>query len=299
MDLEAKIRRMAEYLDDEAVASALQVPVEVVRGVLRGEAVLKEAGASGEVVRIQTVAHRQRVVAVWRAKGGVGATALAAHLARDLGERMRTLLADCNFDPVGSDLPHYLGIGTDFSGSWDPEALGGLTTLESEWGFDVLLPPFGAGPEALVPDLVRGVVAAARRDYDAVVLDLPCWTSPGVREAVRSATTVVAVLRAARREAVRLRRRLEWCAGKELYAAVNGRADDAEVLREVLGVRAVVAIPYDQELDRALEEGRLLPADSVFGRGVGELRRLIYGEPVPKAAGRAVFGWWARKRSRS
>ncbi len=298
MDLEARIRRMVEYLDEEAVASALQVPVEVVRGVLRGEAVLKEAGASGEVVRIQTVAHRQRVVAVWRAKGGVGATALAAHLARDLGERMRTLLADCDFDPMGSDLPHYLGVEADFPGPWDPEALGELA-LDSGWGFDVLLPPFGAGPEALVPDLVRGVMAAARRDYDAVVLDLPSRVSPGVWEAARSATTVVVVLGAVRREAMRARWRLERCGGKELYAVVSGCATDAEALREMVGVRAVVAIPYDPELDRALEEGRLLPGDSVFGRGVGELRRLVYGEPVPKAAGRAVFGWWARKRSRS
>lgn len=287
---------MAEYLDDEAVASALQVPVEVVRAVLRGEAVVAKPEEPGGVVQIQTAAYRQRVVAVWRAKGGVGATALAVHLARDLAGKMRTLLADFNFDPGGSDLAHYLGLPPHAPGRWDPGRLGSLAA-RAAWEFDALLPPPDAGPDELTPELARGVVAAARRDYDAAVLDLPAALLPGVLEAVRSATTAVMVLGAVRREALRARHRLAGLAGRELYAAVSDCEADPEALGELLGVRKAVVIPHDPGLDPALERGVLLPPDSVFARAVSELRRLIYGEPEEKTARKAVFGWWARRRA--
>ena len=52
--------------------------------------------------------YRQRIISVWRGRGGAGCTSIALHLAYLLEQMMSVLLVDLSASDAGSDLGYYL-----------------------------------------------------------------------------------------------------------------------------------------------------------------------------------------------
>lgn len=167
--IESKIKRMSQHLDDEAIARALNVEVDLVRGVLDGEAqvILEERRSGGvNITTFAKPAFRQRVIYIARVKGGVGATTLMLNLAWRVSDKARVLVIDTQasiFDQtVFSDL-------LDFARA-DPYSLAenGLEICELADNLHYL--PYS--PEVYRHDLDQ-IVLEARQDYDAIIVDLP------------------------------------------------------------------------------------------------------------------------------
>ena len=109
-DLTRKIRQMSEYLDEEAIAAALRIPVETVRGIIQDRVSIRETATEKETfLQIATnPVYRQRIISVWRGRGGAGCTSIALHLAYLLEQMMSVLLVDLGASGAGSDLGYYL-----------------------------------------------------------------------------------------------------------------------------------------------------------------------------------------------
>ena len=101
---------MSEYLDEEAIAAALRIPEEMVHDVLAGRASMSSSETEKQsVLEVQTnPVYRQRIISVWRGRGGVGCTSIALHLAYVLEQMMSVLLVDLNAMAAGSDVGYYL-----------------------------------------------------------------------------------------------------------------------------------------------------------------------------------------------
>ena len=52
--------------------------------------------------------YRQRIISVWRGRGGAGCTSVALHLAYVLEQMMSVLLVDLSAMAAGSDIGYYL-----------------------------------------------------------------------------------------------------------------------------------------------------------------------------------------------
>ncbi len=109
-DLIRKIKNMSEYLDEDAIAAALRVPAETVHDILAGRASMSRSESEHQtVLQVQSnPVYRQRIISVWRGRGGVGCTSVALHLAYVLEQKMSVLLADLGAVAAGSDMGYYL-----------------------------------------------------------------------------------------------------------------------------------------------------------------------------------------------
>lgn len=119
IDLAERIRRMAELFDEEHIARALEVPVEVVRGVLEGtvgEETLQDFDPRRTDVRLVERERfvRSRVVGVV-SMGGCGGTTLTAALA------LRSAVSDVR--AVAVDLNEFASLGPVLGiDAWGEEA---------------------------------------------------------------------------------------------------------------------------------------------------------------------------------
>jgi secretion/DNA translocation related CpaE-like protein len=158
----------------DAFRDAVQVGAESVAQLPASEGwlveVLTDAGDGGRSSGL--------TVGVVGGAGGVGATVFAAALARTAARHGPTLLVDT--DPLGAGVERVLGLERARGVRWDAMAattgrLGARALRESlprDDDLSVLAFPTrrtGAPPAFAV----RGVLSAARRGFDLVVLDLP------------------------------------------------------------------------------------------------------------------------------
>lgn len=169
-DLEARIRRMFRHLDDEAIARALNVEVDLVRGVLDGEAqVISEERRSGgvNITTFAKPAFRQRVIGIARAKGGVGATFLTLNMAWRVSEKISVLVVDTTATITGyrvcSDFLDTLEVEPFDQPQWEEPEVCELTD-----NLHYLSYPRSYGEYDL-----EKLVLEARQSYDAIVVDLP------------------------------------------------------------------------------------------------------------------------------
>lgn len=230
--------------------------------------------------------RRARVVGVLGARGGVGATFVATHLAASLADLgVRTALVE--LDPDFSDLTVALGLlpGRGVRTVADLEAVAlelhpphlQEVAYPHPRGFDVLLgPPEGSGP--LPPGLLPACVEVLATSHEVVLLHLPRCLGEPVLEAVRAADELLLVvgldlfsLYGARRAV----RALGQEASDRCRVVVNRAARAAvapEDVASVVGMAPVACLRYDRAAVRAQERGALLPARA---RGVGrDLRAL-------------------------
>lgn len=288
LDLVAKVRELAKYLDEEAIAVALKLTPEAVRDILEGRAEIREVPSSdygAPVIQVGSVktAYRQKLVAVARAKGGVGATVTAIGLAWALSCEIRTLLVDLNFFEGAGDLAYYLNLPDYphlglFRGDNLEECVVGV-----ESDLFVLQPPRSA---EVRPERVGEVIAQARQDYDAVVFDLPNRADAWALQVLRQCTTIVAVTGGAQPELVRLAVLLARCR-KETVVVANRCRLPREAPDAFPGAR-VVEVGHDAGLDRAFERGELPSEKGVFMRAMVEVREALF-DREKKSALRGLF----------
>jgi pilus assembly protein CpaE len=253
---------------------------------------------------------RGRVIAVLGARGGVGVTFLAAHLAAALTRAdHHTVLVD--MDPAYGDLTAALGLIEDDGvtsvedlvavvDELDPDHVA-RAQMRHERGFDVLLsrPPVSippttgdATPTSIPSGLYGACVALVAGDHDAVVIHVPRTLGALARTAVRLADEVVLVtgldlmsLYGARRTIEALR---SDTAGTPIRIVLNlarrPEVSPAEVER-VLGMKAAARIRSDPSVPAAQAAGRLIgPRGGRAWRDVIALARTLLGDQVVEAA---------------
>lgn len=229
-----------------------------------------------------------RVVAVHGARGGVGATFVATHLAAALARRgHRSVLLD--LDATFADVSAALGVSTEDP----PRTIGELLPLGEEvsprhieevlWshpqGFGVLLAP---GDDAAVvprPDHYRAAVSATRRSCDVVVLHLPRGLDPIARAGLEVADRVVVVLGLDLMSFRGARRTIATAGLEDRCTFVVNRARRAEItpadVQRVFGAPAAVVIPSFRAIPAAQDHGRLLPMRGRIGRAIDRLARSL------------------------
>lgn len=297
--LEEKVKRMAEYLDAEAISAALRIPVETVQDILDGKALVEEVASSPQsppVVQISSarVAYRQRVIAVWRARGGVGATTVALGLAWLLKDLMRVLLVDCSFEVgIGDisfvlDLPEYPHVKAfDYGG-----VAGAVVNVEPN--LDVLQPPRKRDEiNELSPDVFARAVNSARAAYDVIICDLPNAEGPPVQGVLESANTLLLVTSGEDGEKSRLLARLAGVDlnGKEVFLLCNRNSEGGGPIAEVLPFREF-AVPADPELARGLRRRQVFSLNGPFMRALAGVRDAMYENQAVQKGGifRRIFG---------
>jgi pilus assembly protein CpaE len=229
------------------------------------------------------------VYSVYGARGGVGATFVATHLAAAFARLgRRCVLVD--LDVVFGDAAPALGVPDD-----EPvRTIGDLVPLGDEissrhvgevlWphpaGFGVLLAPSdGAVGPRIRGSHYRSVVAAVRRTCDAVVLHVPRGLDEISRTGLELSDRIVLVLgldllsfRDAKRaiSAADLERRCVF---------VVNRARRSEIapsdVERVFGASPITVIPADRSVPAAQARGRLLPLRGRVGRSVDRLARRL------------------------
>ncbi len=212
-----------------------------------------------------------RVVAVLGARGGVGASSLAAALALRASGLGRALLVDG--DPLGGGLDLLVGLERSGGFRW-PELAGARGTVRSSLlreglpraGALAVLSYDRAAPiEPLPAAAVTTVLSAARRGHDAVVLDLPRRDDAATLAALAAAEVLLLVVPPEVRAVA--------AAARVLDLATTAVADVRLVLARTGG-------PRGAELPAAAVVDALgVPLAAELGREVGLAAAVDRGEP--------------------
>ena len=211
-----------------------------------------------------------RVIAIAGAKGGVGTTVIAAHLAWDVvrsDPNIRVCLVDLAVE--NGDVPSYLDVAhrvsiadlAKISEDLSPRAVSDTVVVHSSRLHLLLAPPEIRDTEFVTPEAVRRILAQLRGLYHLVVVDAGSAVTTTQAAVVETAdvtlqvvTADVPALRAARRQT------LAWeslgvVSDEALKVVVNKFVRRSEIQQDtidelVLGDRSEVLIP---DLDRGLE----------------------------------------------
>lgn len=211
-----------------------------------------------------------RVVAFAGAKGGVGTTVIASHLAWDAAtsdRRMRVCLVD--LDVENGDVPSYIDVShrvsiadlAKISEDITARAVNDTVVVHSS-GLHLLLAPNEIrDTEYVTPQAVRRIIAELRNLYHLVVLDVGSAVTTTQAAAVESAdvtlqvvTADVPALRSARRQVVAWES-LGVVGADSVRAVVNRFQRSSEIQQDtidalLLAARSQVLVP---DLDRGLE----------------------------------------------
>lgn len=272
-ELVNKINNMNDFLDEASIAAALRIPIETVRQILAGDVNIGEAETEkGTIVQIATnPVYRQRVISVWRGRGGAGCTSIALHLAYALEHMMSVLLVDLDAADVGSDVGYYLR---------QPEypnmevlsnsGLLAQAVIQVEPGLSVLLPPMAG---AIDKALISRLAIEARQKYDVVILDLPNIDDELVLEAVSCSNALVMVVNGLQQETKRALARKNR-AQRDTVLVANGCTCDADTVREYT---KLVEIPEDKDLQARMEKGIFYKKGSPLTVGAEKIRDSLFG----------------------
>lgn len=211
-----------------------------------------------------------RVIAAAGAKGGVGTTVVAAHLAWDAARSqpdMRVCLVD--LDVESGDVPSYIDVShrvsiadlAKISDDLTARAVADTVVVHTS-GLHLLLTPTEIrDTEAVTPEAVRRIIAQLRTLYHLVVVDVGSAITTTQAAAVESAdmtlqlvTADVPALRAARRQVVAWES-LGVTGADRVHVVVNRFIRRSEIQQDTidqltLGQRSAILIP---DLERGLE----------------------------------------------
>lgn len=211
-----------------------------------------------------------RVVAVAGAKGGVGSTVIASHLAWDAATtepRMRVCLVD--LDVENGDVPSYLDVShrvsiadlAKISEDLTSRAVADTVVVHSSGLHMLLAPNEIRDTEFVTPEAVRRIISQLRTLYHLVIIDTGSAITTTQAAAVESAdvtlqvvTADVPALRAARRQVVAWES-LGVTSADSVRVVVNRFLRSSEIQQDTidmltLGERSQILIP---DLDRGLE----------------------------------------------
>lgn len=158
-------------------------------------------GAAGQGFDDDT--GRGRLIGVAGSKGGVGTTTVVTHMALDVARTVASLsvcLVDLDLEkgdvPGHVEVRHRLGI-SDLAKVADDLSPGTVADVmtQHESGVDILLaPPDIREVEAVTPAALRQIVAALRRQYDLVLVDLGSHATPAQATVLELVDEVILVV---------------------------------------------------------------------------------------------------------
>ncbi|QDP96616.1 MinD/ParA family protein [Microlunatus elymi] len=211
-----------------------------------------------------------RVLTVTGAKGGVGATVVASHLAWDVATQQRDLrVCLVDLDIEKGDVPSFLDVShrvsvaelAKISDDLSPRAVADTVVVHTS-GLHLLLAPVEIrDTEAVTPEAIRRIVAQLRGSYHVVIIDAGAAVTTTQAAAVETAditlqlvTADVPALRAARRQ-VTFWESLAVTNPDGVHVVVNRFDRSSEIQQDtidqlVLGRRSEILIP---DLGRGLE----------------------------------------------
>jgi hypothetical protein len=211
------------------------------------------------------------LIAYWAAKGGSGASVLAAAHALAAAATGPTLLVD-----LDGDLPDILGVPAPETGLAQWLAAGRAVPTDALDRISVAVAPnvhlVGRGPGGLEPsraDVLAGLLAAMPR---TVVAD--CGSRPGAvaRAVARSADRSVLVTRSCYL-AIRRQQRLGLAPTEVALVREPQRALDADDITLAVGAPVRTTVAFDPSVSRAVDAGLLrtrLPR--ALSRAIGQGR---------------------------
>lgn len=218
-----------------------------------------------------------RVLAIVGARGGAGASVLAAATALTSARRGdRCLLVDC--DPLGGGIDLTVGAESDAGLRWSGLAVSGGRVAVAALHEALPERPVGSGSltvlscerdgpsTGLTPEAMRAVLDAARRAGETVVCDLPRSLSEvavtALRLADRSVVLVPSEVRACA-AAGRLLDELREISAGPMSIMVRGPSPGGLAVADVeraLGVDAAGVVRWQSGLAAAVERGGLWPS---------------------------------------
>ena len=253
---------------------------------------LANAAARVGRTRDDDVGDPAPVLAVYAARGGVGATFVATHLAVAFAHRdRRCVLID--LDVAFADAAAAIGVPTD-----EPvRTVADLAPLGEElaphhvdeilWrhpkGFSALL---ASGDRQLSPRLsaetYRAAISAVRRSCDVVVLHVPRVLDEVARAGLEVADRVLVVLGLDVLSFRDAKRAIEIAGLEGRCSFVVNRATRSEItpgdVERVFGRPALAVIPSDRAVGAAQDHGRLLPIRGRVGRAIDRVARRVQEE---------------------
>jgi len=277
---------MSEYLDEESIATALRIPVETVHDAIAGNIVIEETETEKEtIIQIANQAvYRQRIISVWRGRGGAGCTSVALHLAYLLEQMMSVLLVDLNTACAGSDVSFYLR-QPEYPNMEALTHAGQLTraVIQAESALWVLLPP-ETGP--IEKEKVSLLMNEARQGFDAVIFDLPNADDEGILEAVACSNALVMVTTGCAQEMNRVLARSNK-SQKETVLVANGYACDTKTRK---AYPRVVEIAIDKDAQARMEKGAFYKKGTPLSIGAEKIRNVLFGMDPQEKRGFNVIG---------
>ncbi|WP_003542001.1 AAA family ATPase [Desulfotomaculum nigrificans] len=275
-ELRQRVKEMSELFTPEGIAEALKIPVDAVEAILQDKPIKVEERVQEQqkIIHMKTYnnTQRQRVIAVWRAKGGVGATATAICLARLTSDKTKTLLICLNLSDGGSDVGYYLDLPY-----FPKESISLEHVMELEENLDIL-PPLTHIKRPATPEEIQKLILTAREQYDTVILDLPNSQDAATMEAANCANTIIWIIGSKNQEALRVQKLSSRFEDKEQFFIANG-IGKKEILNIVSGsTDKLLDIPYDPTLAERLDKQETISIKSPFFKGVMGIYEAIYKE---------------------
>ena len=245
------------------------------------------AGAAAATVpTMHADEKRATIVAVHGARGGVGTTFVATHLAQALAKReVDCVLLDA--DPTYGDVAAATGMPDD-----DMHTIADLIPISHEltpthlddalWthpaGFRVLAPPVAERASLVTRADLAAIVRVAGGSCDVVVISLPREIGDLALASFEAADHVLEVLALDVLSFRAATRALEVIAplgiGAQIGFVVN-RAGRSEItpgdVERVFGSAPLAVVPADRAVPRAQDRGRLVPPKGRVGRALATL----------------------------
>ena len=244
--------------------------------------------------------RRARVIAVHGARGGVGTTFVATHLAAAVARRgLDGILIDA--DLSYGDVTAALGAPTEGVHTIADllplvGELSRMHVVDALWpheaGFRVLLAPPAGGISASEANDLRTIVEIAASCCDGLVLQLPRVLDETARALVEPADSVLEVLTLdvlSFRATTRVLADLQPAGSDGKVAFVVNRAKRSEIapgdVARVFGSSPLAVLPHDRSVERAQDRGRLLRARSRMTRSFDRLAAAMFaadpdGDPL-------------------
>jgi len=290
LDIIKKVHELSQYLDNDAIASALKIPEETVVDILEGKAnveqIQTQENDSAPVIHVNSVktAYRQKIISVMRAKGGVGCSVISLGLSYHLSKEIKVLLIDLNLTNGGGDLSFYLNL-PDYPhlGVYKDNLLN--CVIPVELNFDVLQAPNMTDNEK---QKVSQIINHARQDYDAIVIDLPNRDDDLVMTALECSNTLVAVTSDTALEIVRLATILSQYQQKNIIVTANACNLSGDA-KEYFTNYETVKIEHDNSLSKILDRCDLPGEKTIFMRGIKQVGDLLF-ERKQKGILKSIFG---------
>jgi pilus assembly protein CpaE len=253
------------------------------------------AGAAAATVTAQHVGEKRAiVVAVHGARGGVGSTFVATHLAQALARReLDCVLVDG--DPTYGDISTVLGTPDDVHTIADLLPLvNELTPAHLDdvlWahaaGFRALVAPAPERAVHVTGDDLAAIMRVAAAAADAVVVSLPRELGDRTIAGLRPADRMLEVVSLDVLSFRATTRALEVVTPLGLPARVGfvvNRAGRGEItpgdVERVFGAEPLAVVPADRSVPRAQDRGRLVSQRGRVGRAFAKLAdRVLEGDP--------------------